>query len=342
MEYPLYNCSFVIHRLSPLYHGVKDIFDPTTLQQYASRLKHVLKGGTLRGVQVGFLGNDEGLARAGSFRDCQWKPLLSKYFWQEQQRRREGVQNESQAEDMETPEEQRRGLLIELQYEKNLYKAILLQHSSPPDVINDSHFTRFPVLLTRMPGPLCKTFLNYLSNTFDTRISVMSLSSQFMSTMLEQYLEDTSSSQSSIVFQSVVRTLQLTISFPPPISPSLKSLDITIPKEDIIGFKKAGRRLNQVERAGIGPTMGDFTTALSAYIDNTLSMSLKANNENIRISKIACGGFVIVGEGRIKLLSHTAPDSDDEDDPIHEATIKLVDLLIEKAMENLEIGVTDT
>jgi hypothetical protein len=183
-----------------------------------------------------------------------------------------------------------------------------------------------------MPGTLRATFLDFLATNFDARASIMKLSSLFLTETLEKYLSDITTgengleemAQPSQAFTSIIKDAVITILFDiPGGSSSLKTMDITIPRDDVWPMITRGRKLQQISRSDGNSTRSNrpFTTALSHYIDGHLALNLE--NVHVNISKIACGAFAIGTEGRIKIF----PPRDD-DDVQKRATKALVESLI--------------
>ncbi len=148
-------------------------------------------------------------------------------------------------------------------------------------VDENGEFTSLPLLLIRMPRPLKTLLIEYLSSRFDTRISSLRFDSGGMAGLLEGYLTAVTTSslpanslqelppprrvnvngthkkppkaygqrrvsleEQEIRIKKLVKDVQLTLSFPQGIaSPMLKSLDITIPRKDVISFWKRGKQL---------------------------------------------------------------------------------------------------
>ncbi|KAI9879837.1 MAG: hypothetical protein M1830_006860 [Pleopsidium flavum] len=313
--YPLYNTTYTLHRLSPLYHGAAPLLDDATLADHARRFRDILKGDVLRGVRVGLGDNDEGLERAGSLQGCRWTLLGHERAWAE----RNGGSGAPEAKGKGVNEVA--GVLAVIQYEKNTYTAVMLRESRENGAMMDGGFSHLPLLMTRMPAPLRETFLDYLSSTFDTRPSPIKLSSAFLTSSLEHYLDDLTTGQDRLQFsanmKTIVKDIQVTLALSPPVAPLLKNLDITISQDDILRFLSRGKRIRQQQPATDTALSrkrklsslectdfaqpGPFTAALSHYMDAHLAMSL--THPDISISKIACGAFVLGAEGKVKIFA---------------------------------------
>ncbi|KAK2786696.1 hypothetical protein FQN52_007704 [Onygenales sp. PD_12] len=353
----LFTTSWTLHRLSPLYHG-KDcdtlLDNAKGLKLYADRLRDLLRGDVFRGVQVGVEGlgaADDALSKAGPLRACKWDVLPTWSHWNEEESL---LEDPEQTAYVVAPEVSA-GILVTLEYENITYKAALL---TGPDGYHDTQkdVTFLPLLVTRLPNSLRQTFISFLASNFDTRCSLLRLPSSFLCASFENYLstlnrESTSSSRAFV--EKVIKETQLTISFPPPISPSLKSLDVLIPRESVSAFYTHGSKIiadnTQASRPQTrgkkrlypnvidgsvdhGPS-APFLAALSAYVDSNLAMKLDISDfgreptdtetKHVRLSKVSCGAFVLGSEGRMKLLANpgrVVPFDDeevdqDDDDP---------------------------
>ena len=347
-EFPmgqLFNTSWTIHRLSPLYHGreFQTLLDnPAALETYALRLRDLLRGDVLRGVQVG-LGDqgisDDALSKAGFLTECTWEALPTWSYWSAEQPLPEDSEQRATALDPENA----LGILITLEYENITYKAALL---AGPAGYHDqrTELTHLPLLLTRLPSSLRQTFTSFLSSNFDTRYSTLRLSSSFLSGELERYVANLTGAErrsvesdaSRAVIERILKETQITLSFSASVAPALKTLDVNLPRESLATLYFHGSKMGP--RKGVGssgttsnaPSSSPFMTALSSYFESNLAMKLDLGNgpktqdsgpKLVRLTKVACGAFVLGGEGRIKLLANPGripaehpDDSDDDDD----------------------------
>ncbi|KLJ13748.1 hypothetical protein EMPG_11351 [Blastomyces silverae] len=341
----LFTTSWTLHRLGPLYHGkeCETLLDnPQSLELYATRLRDLLRGDVFRGVQVGIEGLgavDDAVSKAGHLKSCKWDALPTWSHWNEEESL---LEDPDQAGFVISPDVSA-GILVTLEYENITYKAAML---TGPDGYHDSRkdVTFLPLLLTRLPNSLRQSFISFLSTSFDTRCSILRLTSSFLCVTFENYLSTlnrattgrTSSSSPAFV-EKVIKEAQLTLSFPPPISPALKSLDVLVPRESLSAFFTHGTKIlanktinrpNQARDRGKkrshpdtapstddddGPT-APFLAALGAYFDANLAMQLDISDfgkdptdkqkRQVRLSKVSCGAFVLGSEGRMKLLAN--------------------------------------
>ncbi|KAK2875673.1 hypothetical protein FQN49_001506 [Arthroderma sp. PD_2] len=344
----LFATSWTLHRLSPLYHG-QDSSDtlldaPDCIRTYANRLRDTLTGNVLGGIVQSAIPSsnasslDDVLVKAGALKQCKWINIPTWSYWNEEHSILEDPDQESPL--ILTPD-QSAGILITLQYENANYKAVLL---AGPDGYRHENVggvegtTFLPLLVTRMPNALRQSLISFLSETFDARVSVLRLPSSFLCAALEKYLAtlnrgivrasrrpgqaSKSTVESRAFIESVVKEVQLTLSFPPPVSTDLKSLDIHLPRESLTAFYAHG--LGDLEAGNDNDNEGDdipstpFLTALSKYFDQHLAMNLDLTDfmkdsttsaesikgKLVRLTKVSCGAFVLGSEGRIKLLAN--------------------------------------
>ncbi|OBT77479.1 hypothetical protein VF21_05275 [Pseudogymnoascus sp. 05NY08] len=302
--YPLYNTTYTLHRLSPLHS-----FTLSSLPSHASALSEILTGSTLRGVRIGLDSSDVSLSRAGGLRGVSMRPLRSPDNWaavyaavEPDETAREGGEGEGEGW----------GVIIEITYEKASYTAILLRDitspSSAPSTSSsttngpEGGFTHLPLLLTRLPPPLRATLLDFLATRFDTRASAMQLSSSFLKKALGGYMDALVGGGGDV--GGVVRDVVVSLAFPGTGAGEggeggggLKGIDITISRDDIPNFLSRGRTANTAtaNKTNDHP----FWTSLHTY--STKHLALDLSNPSVSVVKIACGAFVIAGEGRVKI-----------------------------------------
>lgn len=365
----LLNTSWTLHRLSPLHHGKEFptlLGDPTALRTYAERLRDLLAGDVLRGVQIGAntAPSDDALAKAGALRACRWEtiPTWSWLYWRWRNGTGSGGGEQSslldvEDEELEDPDrlfhqqqqesiaaENAMGILVLLEYENVTYKAALL---AGPDGYRDrddgqkgkgkvkGESTYLPLLMTRLPNSLRQTFISFLSTNFDTYCSQLRLPSTFLCAALEAYIAELISlpegqsslnnSTSRTILQDVMKEMQLTLSFSPSIAPALRSMDVNLPRESLASFvvdvSRPKTDLYGAEVQDRDQPSTPFLTSLCDYLDRHLAMKLDLNsfarrdggpahaaaNEHVRVTKVACGAFVLGGEGRAKLVAGPGP-----------------------------------
>ncbi|CEL07603.1 hypothetical protein ASPCAL10760 [Aspergillus calidoustus] len=334
----LLNTSWTSHRLSPLYHGSEhsSLLGQPALEIYANRLRDHLTN-SLADAQ-GWRAPEEdtaGVSNTGALNSCTWEPITSLSFLSPQ-----SVEDDDE-------DAQPVGILITFGYEHITYKAALLANPSisPSDTsqkgkqpqrgrskrtpsTSSSTSTSLPLLLTRLPKALREQFIAFLSSNFDTCVSSLRFSSDVLCDLLQSYVGNLTSAEGgsggegadSVLIEDIIREMHLTLSFAPPIATSLKTLNVSIPRETIASFLRT--------TTGSSPA-GDGTensgrrvlSGLSAYLQKHLAMELglelgdggvTLSSGYVRLTKIACAGFVITGEGRIKVVGKVAQEGEDE------------------------------
>ncbi|KAF7903499.1 uncharacterized protein EAF01_006548 [Botrytis porri] len=324
-QYPLYNTTFTLYRASPLYIGDKPL-DNSTLQVHARRFRDILAGDVLRGVRVGLGSEDDTLARVGALQTVVWRVFKVESEWAVEDTTGEAL-DESVSESINN-----RGILVEVNYEKAKYSAILLRTTSEDDmddsIMDDSRgksgFLRLPLILTRMPLSLREIFIQYVCRIYDTRVSALKLEGKHLMDFFEKYTSNSINSdgtteerQGSI--QKIIKEVQISVGFDIPSgSAALKTIEIHVSREDLPRMLARGNKLTKDE--------SPFMAALKAYVKAHLALDL--GHEKVKIVKIACGSFVL-GEGRLKLTQPSIGDN--EDDRQYRATRQLLNRLVDIA-----------
>lgn len=330
-QYPLYDATLTLQRISPLYIGNNTPLDNATLQIYAQQFRDILAGDVLRGVRVG-LSEDTVMARVGALQTVTWKLLPDEDVWT-------GADDTQMTgnEDTTTTLAASRGMLVTITYEKGHYTAILLremqgdQDESAIGVGLDGYgFQNFPLLLMKMPAALRDPFTEFLANTFDARASILRLASAFLTTTLDQYLayicvgedgEPLDSLASSRLLRTTIGSISVEVGFDiPGGSANLKTIQIHIASEDVPRMVSQGKRLGDYPE-----TL--FTDALTAYIKAHLALDL--SHEMVNIVGIHCQAFLLNSAGKARFsLPHV---TDDGESPQRRATKRLVNGLIAAA-----------
>ena len=293
----LYDGTFALYRLSPLYYASStSLLLPETLLLHSRRFSDSLKGDVLRGVYVGLGDRGEVSTASGALKICQWTLL------------------DSQAEEPVSVLPGWEGIRIDAQYEKSTYTALLLRRSEPP-MSREAGQMYLPLLMTRMPPALRDNLIAYIGTTFDTRIEPMRLSSQFMGDMLELYLEDVLAAVNE-QYEKRTKGIQLVLGFRNAVSTDLKSLSVDIRREEVMEFIKKGRSLlkkpsseidsavRRANRSGESDKQPKpFMTAMKSYIAEQTALNIE--HKDVFLSKLSCGGFVLTADGKVKFLAPT-------------------------------------
>jgi len=216
-------------------------------------------------------------------------------------------------------------------------------------------FVSMPLLLLRMPAPLKAIIGDFISTSFDCRVSPLRLGTRSIVRGWESWIQEAGLPTRGPLAKDVVITLGFFL--PPPEGDSgdqteeddaeqqgLKSIDIFIPTTELRKFVGAGRDSaagRSKRKASAGETWEEdvkkrrklagrlheegwewrkpstdnaqsdeqsalheqeFTEALGLYVDRHLGLNMF--HPGVRITKIACGGFVM-SEGRVKIFAPT-------------------------------------
>ena len=311
----IFNTTFSLYRASPLFVG-RDGLSEKHLRTLEARLRDMLTGDAVRGIEVGLDEDGDGtMRRAGALEavTLEWASVH---------------------EYMATS---RPALRATIQYENAYCLAILLPAQEAPKV-NDrlpadsgDAFLSLPLILFRMPAPLKDTIAIFLSNAFDCRITPMHLTRQDMIHSFESWARATALPTAGPLAKDVVLTLEFNL---PELQDGagvagndaqdytadlaslktsdivttadsgaigstnigLKTVDVFIPNIDLGGFLKTGKKL-ELDRDDMSDK--PFTTALSYYLKHHLG--LDPFDSAIGIVRVACGGFVL-STNRLKVL----------------------------------------
>lgn len=333
----LLNTSWTLHRLSPLHHGKEFqtlLNNAVALKTYAARLRDQLTGDIFGdgAFQIGANatgGGDDALSKTGALKECTWETISG---WSQLEPNSSSSSRSADSDPDSSNENNALGILIVLEYEHTTYKVALLARPRSEEENEDKEeqhtstsSTFLPLLLTRLPNPLRQTFISFLSANFDTYCSLLRLPSNFLCAGLGTYLRVLLTSAESVttsrsVLETLVKEIQLTLSFSPSIAPALRTLNITIPRQTLVQFILDNSHTNNRVSTDIHGS-NPFLTCLNAYLEKHLAMKLDLNNfssgqtlarQHVRLTKVACGGFVLGAEGKIKLVVAN-PDSETVD-----------------------------
>ena len=104
--------------------------------------------------------------------------------------------------------------------------------------------------------------------------------------------------------------MQISLGFKTPTQASLRSVDITIRREDVQGFLAQGEQTKALLWVRSTATNRPLLSGLRDYLTNHLALDLE--HDDVFISRVACGAFAIGQEGKVKLFQ--LPEIDDEAD----------------------------
>lgn len=296
---PFYNTTFSAHRVSPLYLGSEPL-TTNRLRLLAQRLRDKLVGDVVRGVEVGGPAADGGddssiVGRAGALESVEihWVSLADvlgivredlEALDLEALGEGNGVTADWRSVAAQLPGE--RALHIALRYEMASCTALMLPPlfegqderqktgntrfsvggASADEMdwersVDSAHFLALPLLLLRMPAPLKTTIGEFLSTTFDCRVSPMRLGTRTLVRSWEAWIRSAGLPSRGPLAKDVVLSLGFYV--PPSDKPSkapgqhpedeatedqqqplgLKSIEIIIPVAELKKFVTAGKRL---------------------------------------------------------------------------------------------------
>jgi hypothetical protein len=295
----LFNTSWTLHRLSPLYHG-KDsetlLSDENALKTYATRLRDHLTGDALAGLQTSTVtAEDDALSKTGALKDCLWQSISTRH---------------------DASSTTFSGMLVTLEYENIVYKAALLADPES-DPSQRERSTYLPLLLTRFPTALRQTFISFLATNFDTYCSNLRLSSAFLCSGLGMYVDALRTKRGSV--EDAIKELQLTLAFSASIAPALKTLNVSVARSSLAGFLRdqSAPKSRTLQLKLKNP----FIANLTEYLETHLAMKLdldgssedQVSRKHVRLSKVACAAFVLGSEGRLKLVAAAGQEDQDGD-----------------------------
>ncbi|PSR82382.1 kinetochore complex Sim4 subunit Fta1-domain-containing protein, partial [Coniella lustricola] len=289
---PFLNTSFSTHRVSPLHIGAETL-SQERLNVLSQRLRDLLVGDVVRGVEVGLdrAPDDGAMRRAGALESVAigWvrlESLAGKYIGGESNGdANEDPDSSTSTVEAEAPPGRRRALQISMQYENTECAALLLPTlrdksaaggavgddssilSAPglnKPAKNDPRFLHLPLLLLRMPAPLKSVMTEFISRTFDCRISSLSLGTRSLVGALERWIRSSKIPTEGRFAKDIALTLGFHVpAIIPPRTAKLRSdgqgqvedndvaqatqigiktIDVVIPNRDLKRFLRAGER----------------------------------------------------------------------------------------------------
>ncbi|KAL7811634.1 kinetochore complex Sim4 subunit Fta1 domain-containing protein [Trichoderma gracile] len=257
-----FNTTFSTHRVSPLYIGTQKLDQPR-LDRLAHRLRDTLVGDVVRGVQIGLEATDTPMGQVGPL-----KAVTFRWF-----RATDVLGDKASDGGDELSDEQNKGLWIEMRHENAAYVALLLPGLSQSHKPTASQFLHLPLLLLRMPQPLKAVIGEWLSTTFDCRVTKLNLGTRTLVNVLEGWIQETGLPRAE-------SDLVLTLAFNAPVTdkgreavlpssgdadgddgdenkvtePGLRSMEISISASDLRRFLRAGKSLQKSKRAASNTT----------------------------------------------------------------------------------------
>ncbi|KAK4180664.1 kinetochore complex Sim4 subunit Fta1-domain-containing protein [Triangularia setosa] len=218
-RYQFYGTTFTLHRVSRLFLGLQlhkvdstPTLSESRLRTLAQRLRDVLVGDVVRGVEVGLgatessdIDSRNSMGRMGSLEAVVMKrldagDLLDVNLERLQEQRSEDDDGGGGGEDvavlwasLKGRLEGKQGLAIELVYENSVCVALLLpdlssQSSSSTANRHRGPFLRLPLMLMRMPTALKAVVTEFLAAEFDCKVSPSRIGTRTMVGGLERWI----------------------------------------------------------------------------------------------------------------------------------------------------------
>lgn len=294
----LYDVSWTLHRLRwpAQFTAVTSLLSRPQVASRARRAKQLKES-----LYIEDAGPEAELAfdeKAGLIREVRWEIL-------------EDVRDDEEDDDAETGLGAGRdgggmgtGLVITLVYDAVRFMVVLYGAASEA---SSSAGPTLPLLLAKAPHALSQRITTFLSDTFDVRVAPLQLPELFLHETMEAYLGKlyqsvaTLSTESRATFISAtIQDLKIVLSFKPPVSPHLRTLDITIPTETVC---------NLLETAVAQKSQ--LMSVLVEHVERLTAMKIPVPGENkqqgdeaeqlVQISRTACHAFTLSGDGRLKM-----------------------------------------
>lgn len=283
---PFFNTTFSTHRISPLYIGPQEL-TPTRLEVLSHHLRDTLVGDVVRGIQISLESSVTTAGQVGPLRSVRLRwfkagTILGNGDTTEE--RQSGWRN--------LPESKKQGLWLQIRHENASYVALLLPGTSsvqqntsrwrmaPGETLGESngapsdqsHFLHLPLMLFRMPVALKNLVCEWLSTTFDCRVSKLALGTKTILNVWEDWIQ-------RMGLPTTGPDFQILLAFNAPLpeldagivpdsaaedededegntatTAGLKALDVTIRATDLRRFVRAGKAI---------PAKGNETTTNS-------------------------------------------------------------------------------
>ena len=354
---PFFNTTFSTHRVSPLYVGPEKL-TPPRLETLGRRLRDTLVGDVVRGIQIGLESTDTPAGQVGALQSVKLRWFRANTVLGDEVGR--GIDSgDADAVWDSLSESQKQGLWIEIRHENAAYIALLLpgagtmddskaatwqmQPDRAPSHSNAdaSHFAHLPLLLLRMPLPLKHVIGEWLSTTFDCRVSKLALGTKTIVNIWEDWIR-------TVVVRPQGPDFVVTLVFNAPLpDPSveanpdadagyaeeetsksgLRSVEITIQPQDLRRFVRAGKGLTQRPRSTGASWENDVrerrrlaggnsddgwawlsdTDAVSQPFTDALAryldhhLALNVFHPSVRVAQVSCGGFILASS-RLKIV----------------------------------------
>lgn len=205
------------------------------------------------------------------------------------------------------------GILITLIYERGSYKAAFFRGTKFNSRYEDDRI-QLPALLLRMPAHLSKRLIDFLCSNFKVAATPIKIATTVLYNMLGNYLntlsmasKDRSDDVADDLYSTVLKDLKFCFAFGNPVSPQLRLLDVNVPNSVLCQSMSRTVQMRKSGRAS-GDTPKDIIEELAAFFDRHTGLQIprpsqKDESDLIKVSKLACGAFVLAADGKFKLVS---------------------------------------
>ena len=278
---PFFNTTFSTHRVSPLYVGQEKLTEKR-LETLGRRLRELLVGDVIRGIQIGLEATETPTGQVGLLRSVKLRWFHANAVLGDEMGDEGNVNNDADSVWNSLSQRQKQGLWIEIRHENAAYIALLLpgakdtngsnapawqmqpgDDTSRSAAADSDQFIHLPLMLLRMPLPLKNIIGEWLSTTFDCRVSKLALGTRTIVNVWEDWIRTMGIASRGPDF---VITLAFHAPLPEPgeandegsdvdmdrdqtpLKPGLRSIDITIQPPDLRRFVRAGKGLSQKKR----------------------------------------------------------------------------------------------
>ncbi|KJZ79496.1 hypothetical protein HIM_00965 [Hirsutella minnesotensis 3608] len=346
---PFFNTTFSTHRVSPLYVGPEGL-TTARLDLLARRLRDTLVGDVVRGIQISVEATETPGGQVGTLRTVAIRRFKPRSILGEPDSQDGAVQEDNAADS---------GIWIQVRHENAAYVALLLPGNGNPTSsqtpswttslaetrvdaqLDESQFVHLPLLLLRMPQALKAVIGQWLSTTFDCRVSKLNLGTKTLTSIWEGWI-------SSAGLPTKGSDFVMTLAFNAPLNPTredssgqnaegsdgdgslepgLRGLEITISPSDLARFLRIGqaegpfntdsadswdtdkreRRRLAGSNADDGWAWRNDKSAPTQPFTEALARylhhhtALNLFHPSVRVVQISCGAFVL-SQSKLKLV----------------------------------------
>ncbi|KAG5518067.1 hypothetical protein PMAC_003253 [Pneumocystis sp. 'macacae'] len=156
--------------------------------------------------------------------------------------------------------------------QENSYACFLISLNDEPK----GEWGDFPLLISRVPGDLLQIVITYLTTRFDTWAIPFRLGAETLAHLLQNYIM-------SVVPMSEEASLPLELTFSTKGIKGLKRITVGVRGQDAQLWRERG---------------SNFLEELKKHLEYQTAIDFN----QLELSRIGCGGFIIAAEGKLKIL----------------------------------------